>query len=278
MSLPFRDGSFDGIICMNALHHMDDYRTALAEMYRILRPGGRVVFSEPGSEHSKDPMSISAMQQYGAVEKDVVLADIHEIAMDVGFRRMILKPYVHPEHVDLCFEELGAFRHHEKVSTANVAAEEVAAVMERSHCVFYLEKGRRRALTSASAGPERLRARTTIKRCPARARAGEIITATVTSENIGESIWLAQPRPFGGYVTLGVKLLSPTGRLVDDNRGRTMLPNDVRPGDATDIVSHISLEGVARGQYRVVFDMVNEQVCWFGDMGSPVAEQLLEIA
>ena len=94
---------------------------------------------------------------------------------------------------------------------------------------------------------------------------------------MGESIWLAHPRPFGGYVTLGVKLLAPTGRLVDDNRGRTMLPNDVWPGDAADIVSHISLEGVARGQYRVVFDMVNEQVCWLGDMGSPVAEQRLEI-
>jgi glycosyltransferase involved in cell wall biosynthesis/SAM-dependent methyltransferase len=278
MSLPFRDGSFDGIICMNALHHMDDYRTALAEMYRILRPGGRVVFSEPGSEHSRDPMSISAMQQYGAVEKDVVLAEIHEIAMDLGFRRMILKPYVYPEHVDLCFEELDAFRHHNKVSTANAAADEVAAVMERSHCVFYLEKGRRRALTSANAGPERLRARIIIKGCPARTRAGVIITATVRSENVGESIWLAQPRPFGGYVTLGVKLLSPTGRLVDDNRGRTMLPNEVWPGDAADIVSTISLEGLASGQYRIVFDMVNEQVCWFGDMGSPVAEQLLEIA
>ena len=277
MSLPFRDGSFDGIICMNALHHMDDYRAALAEMYRILRPGGRVVFSEPGSEHSKDPMSISATQQFGAVEKDVVLAEIHEIAMDLGFRRMILKPYVYPEHVDLSFEELDAFRHHDKVSTANVAADEVAAVLERSHCVFYLEKGGRRALTSASAGPERLRARIIITSCPAQTRAGVIITATVRSENIGESIWLAQPRPLGGYVTLGVKLLSPTGRLVDDNRGRTMLPNEVGPGDAADIVSTISLEGLACGQYRIVFDMVNEQVCWFGDMGSPVAEQLLEI-
>jgi hypothetical protein len=57
-----------------------------------------------------------------------------------------------------------------------------------------------------------------------------------------------------------------------------MLPNDVWPGDAADIVSTISLEGIARGQYRVVFDLVDEQVCWFGDMGSPVAEQLLEIA
>ena len=34
MCLPFRDASFDGIICMNALHHMPDYRATLAEMYQ----------------------------------------------------------------------------------------------------------------------------------------------------------------------------------------------------------------------------------------------------
>jgi ubiquinone/menaquinone biosynthesis C-methylase UbiE len=53
--LPFADGAFDGVLCMNALHHMPDYRATLAEMHRVLRAGGRAAFSEPGSLHSSSP-------------------------------------------------------------------------------------------------------------------------------------------------------------------------------------------------------------------------------
>ena len=47
MRMPFREASFDGIICINALHHMPDYRATLAEMYRVLRQGASG-FSEQG--------------------------------------------------------------------------------------------------------------------------------------------------------------------------------------------------------------------------------------
>lgn len=49
-------------------------------------------------------------------------------------------------------------------------------------------------------------------------------------ENTGQSLWLSQPRPFGGYVTFGVKILAPDGRLLDDTKGRQLLPGDVPPG------------------------------------------------
>ena len=41
-ALPFRDASFDRVTCRIAPHHFPDVRTALAEMARILRPGGRI--------------------------------------------------------------------------------------------------------------------------------------------------------------------------------------------------------------------------------------------
>jgi len=277
MRLPFRPGSFDGIVCMNALHHMPDYRTALAEMYRVLKAGGRAVFSEPGNEHSKAPQSINAMKQYGVLEKDVELSEIHRLAKEVGFQRMVLKPYVYPEHVDLSFEELEPFRKGDRVSTANVSHEEVAAVLERGHALFYLEMPGEKPVTSATARPELLRARLSLRECPVRIGRGQVMKIIAVSENNGESIWLAKPRPLGGHVSFGVKLLSSDGRLLDDTRGRTSLSMDVPPRAAIEVTAEVSLEGLAPGRYRLLIDMVNERVCWFQDMGSEVVERPLEI-
>ena len=40
-ALPFGDASFDALICVSMLHHVDDRPRALAEQRRVLRPGGR---------------------------------------------------------------------------------------------------------------------------------------------------------------------------------------------------------------------------------------------
>ncbi|MBX3425036.1 MAG: class I SAM-dependent methyltransferase [Pirellulales bacterium] len=40
--LPFADGSFDGITCGYVLEHLPDPEPGLAEMARVLRPGGRM--------------------------------------------------------------------------------------------------------------------------------------------------------------------------------------------------------------------------------------------
>lgn len=46
MQMPFPDGSFDAVYGSSILHHLD-LAAALAEVTRVLRPGGRLAFAEP---------------------------------------------------------------------------------------------------------------------------------------------------------------------------------------------------------------------------------------
>ncbi|MFI2200291.1 SAM-dependent methyltransferase [Streptomyces sp. NPDC020192] len=46
MKLPFEDGSFDGAFAIESLLHMPDQTVALAELRRVVRPGGRLVITD----------------------------------------------------------------------------------------------------------------------------------------------------------------------------------------------------------------------------------------
>lgn len=47
LSLPFADNTFDKIICSEVLEHIPDYRAALVEIERVLKPGGLFCASVP---------------------------------------------------------------------------------------------------------------------------------------------------------------------------------------------------------------------------------------
>jgi SAM-dependent methyltransferase len=45
--LPFDDGSFDALLCIDSINHMYERARVLAEWHRVLRSGGRLLFTDP---------------------------------------------------------------------------------------------------------------------------------------------------------------------------------------------------------------------------------------
>ena len=46
-SLPFSDTAFDAVLCIEAINHPPDRPAAVREWWRVLKPGGRLVFVDP---------------------------------------------------------------------------------------------------------------------------------------------------------------------------------------------------------------------------------------
>ena len=55
--LPFRDASFDALVCMEGIEHFEDQTGFLRECARVLKPGGRLILTTPNVLHLSSRIS-----------------------------------------------------------------------------------------------------------------------------------------------------------------------------------------------------------------------------
>ena len=64
--LPFRNDSFDAVICTEVMEHVPDYRRLLGEVARVLKPSGTVVLSVPFVfQYHPDPIDLIRLTPAG---------------------------------------------------------------------------------------------------------------------------------------------------------------------------------------------------------------------
>jgi SAM-dependent methyltransferase len=143
-NLPLPDDIFGHIFCFDTLHHMHSYPLVLAEMLRVLKPGGRAIFVEPGATHSTSPETIAFLRsvegQLDWIERDVVLEEIENDAGEAGFGALTLVPHFHIGNaLRYSLREGQKFRAgdaHERLRSTNLLSE----VNYDSRVIFYLDK------------------------------------------------------------------------------------------------------------------------------------------
>ncbi len=79
---PFADGQFDAVFCRGSIHHLPDIRKAFAEIHRVLKTGGVLVFSEPSNDSILNRLARKVMYRASR--------EFHE--EDEGFRRREITP------------------------------------------------------------------------------------------------------------------------------------------------------------------------------------------
>jgi ubiquinone/menaquinone biosynthesis C-methylase UbiE/uncharacterized protein (DUF3820 family) len=269
--IPLSDASVDRVACFDAFHHVPNQDEVLRELCRVLRPGGRVVFAEPGEGHSHMDQSLFEMERFGVLENDLHLEDVLAKARAAGFTDAYVKPYPDPSAITLRAEDhLRFMRGSDAVFPTHVVRDSL-----RHFFVFVLTKGEE---VFDSRSPRVLRAEITlVDPTPLLSgRAGAVLQAPVRIRNAGDSRWLHEVDTLGGYVMLGAHLLDEAGQTVRRSLARAELPRDVEPGETVEVAIDLPLP-TTLGRYRLRFDMVDEWLAWFEQFGSPMPEYPLVV-
>jgi 2-polyprenyl-3-methyl-5-hydroxy-6-metoxy-1,4-benzoquinol methylase len=260
--LPFADGTFDRIVCCDALHHVRDQAFVIKEFARILKDGGRAAFVEPGPNHSKTKLSQAEMRRHRVLENDVCMSDIaaHARAAGLNTPSMLLQ-FQRP--VELSYEEFADWSENGiPVARAHGVLRKLQREMTDAQ-FFSISKGMPRPDSRSldALGAE-------LQLIEAHNDGSGFCSFRVTARNTGSGTWLTEKgRP--GQVRLGWHLLDSDGKLVNLDYARFDVEGEsVPPAQQIEVSGRVKLPDMERYSFRV--DLVSEHVSWFEQSGSSV--------
>lgn len=87
-ALPYPDSSFDNVLSFLMLHHVMEWRAALAEIARVLRPGGTLL----GYDLTRSPVPSFIHRYDGSPHILITPGELSEGCVDVGLQRIDVIP------------------------------------------------------------------------------------------------------------------------------------------------------------------------------------------
>ena len=128
--MPFPDETFDWIICHTVIEHVDDVNACIAEMVRLLRPGGYIHLEAPNYLWPWEPHLGIAMPPLCPKPLMRLLARMQGAGADVHYAEHL--KLVHPGWLERCFTQHG-------LHVTNRVEEKLrmAASGDRRHVVAY---------------------------------------------------------------------------------------------------------------------------------------------
>jgi SAM-dependent methyltransferase len=95
-ALPFADHSFDAVLCECSLCVFPDKRSALAEVRRVLRPGGRVAIADVIADHDRLPATLRGpLASAACVGAALGREDMLRLLASMGFRVLAIESCTH---------------------------------------------------------------------------------------------------------------------------------------------------------------------------------------
>ncbi len=141
--LPFQDGEFSALMMIRATHHFKDMDKVLAELYRILEPGGVAVIEVANKR------TLPRMVRYWRGKTDISpfdknVANLSEVDKD-GFYNY------HPKYIENLFKKTG-FKIEKVLSVSNFRSQKMKKVFGNNNLVR-MEKVAQKALAPVRFAP-----------------------------------------------------------------------------------------------------------------------------
>lgn len=263
------DASVDRVVCNDAFHHVPNPEQVLAELCRILKPGGIAGFSEPGRFHSQTRQSQLEMSNFTVLENDVIVEDIFAMALRGGFTDIKLRLL---SRSDLTLEQ------YQRLTLRSVDLDFAKQIVDgigdvmTAQTIFFLHKGEPTLDSRSETG---LQHRIECIAPIAPVRAGQPARIRLAITNCGKADWLVRNHRDIGVVRIGVQRLDAEGRMVEPDFARHAIATPVPPGERFEQAIDVVID--QPGEHRLRIDLVAEGVSWFGPRGSAPLETTLRV-